>query len=71
MHRAISQAVKWPVSYRKLGMIQAPEPIVYSVISQTQHYPKFIPFIDSSRIVRQVSPTENYTQLTVSYNKFK
>lgn len=59
------------VSYTKSGPIRCSKQTLFNVISQTQNYPKFIPWVDASKIVQSISPQENFTQLTISFNRFK
>lgn len=65
------RALRLSVSYQKSGIIKASEPIIYKVISNTQNYPAFIPFVNAAKITKKISDHENYTQLTVSYGSFK
>lgn len=62
---------QFSISYSKSGIIRCSPTTLYSVISQTQNYHRFIPWVDSSKIVKRISDLENYTELTISFNRFK
>ena len=68
----ISKAIlKQAISYTKEGIFSSSKNIVYDVISQTHNYKEFIPWCVQSSIVKNISPTENQTQLRISFSKFK
>lgn len=41
------------------------------MISRTQDYPQFIPWVEAAHIAQPISSNENLTQLTISASKFK
>lgn len=58
-------------SFTKSGVMSAPHPAVYRIISDTHSYSNFIPWCNSSRIVRNISPTHNQTELAISFRNFR
>lgn len=59
------------ISYHREGLFNAKPVLVYDAISSTQKYHEFIPWCTQSRILENISGTENLTELRISFSKFK
>lgn len=61
----------YSLTFSKSGIIRAPHQRVYNVISQTENYGRFIPWCKSARIIEKSSPTNNKTELSITFKNFK
>jgi ribosome-associated toxin RatA of RatAB toxin-antitoxin module len=59
------------VKYSKEGTFNALPLTVFDCIKNTQNYSQFIPWCSRSSIAKTISAAENFTELTITFQKVK